>query len=131
MRRGCSATLLVLGGWLLTSIAIVGLTPSDQGVSPWMIVGLFAAIAAPFLLIGTLMSPGRRWSELGMTLMISAGVSAFIIVTLAAVSSDEAIQRLIPEPMPKFDFTAPATVVAILLMGGGGYLLWRLGQQRN
>lgn len=131
MSRGCSVILLVLGGWLLSSIGVLGIIPPEQEISLWVIVGIFAVFSAPFLLIGAWMSPGRRWSELGMTLMISSGVAAFLVLTMAAVSFDKAFQRLMPEPMPKFDFAAPASIVSILLTGGGGYLLWRLGQRRN
>jgi hypothetical protein len=131
MRRGCSVILLILGGWILGSVGVMGLMPPEQEISPWVFVGMFAAFAAPFLLIGTWMSPGRRWPELGLTLMIAAGVSAFLVLTMAALSYDTEFQKLMPEPMPKFDFTASAMIVSILAIGGGGYLLWRLGQRRN
>jgi cation transport ATPase len=127
MRRGCSVILFVAGAWILASVGIVGLIPADEQISPWAMVGIFAGVAAPFLLIGTWMSPGRRMAELGLTLMISAGVALMVVITMAAVSLEPAFQRLMPEPMPKFDFTSPAMVVSLLLIGGGGYLLRRLG----
>lgn len=131
MRRGCSFILLVIGGWILASVGIIGLMPTDEQLSPWAMVAVFAGVAAPILLIGTWASPGKRLSELGLTLMISAGVALLVVVTIAAVAFDEAFQRFMPQPMPKFDFTSPAMIVSILVIGGGGYLLWRVGHRRN
>lgn len=131
MRRGCSVVLLVIGGWILASVGIIGLAPAEEAISPWAMVAIFAGVAAPFLLIGAWMSPGKRLSELGITLMISAGLALLVVVTMAAVAFDKAFQRLMPEPMPKFDFTSPAMIISLLLIGGGGYLLWRLASRRG
>jgi hypothetical protein len=131
MRRGCSAILLVLGGWLLSSIGIVGLMPEDEGVSRWAMVSLFAALAAPFLLIGAWVSPGQRLTEIGLTLMIAAGCAAVVVVTMAAVAFDPAIRRYMPEPLPNFDFTSPAMIGSILLMAAGGYALRLCGFKRK
>lgn len=127
MRRGCSVILFVLGGWILAGVGVVGLMPPDEQISPWAMVAIFGAVAAPFLLIGTWMSPGKRLAELGLTLMISAGVALMVVITMAAVSLDPAIQRLMEAPMPAFDFTSPAMIASLLLIGGGGYFLRRLG----
>jgi hypothetical protein len=116
--------MFFLGGWILASVGIAGLTPPDEEFSPWLFVAIFAVFAAPFLLIGTWVSPGRRWAELGLTLMISAGVAALVLVTMAAVSVDPAFKRLMKEPMPAFDWASPAAIISILLIGGGGYWLW-------
>jgi hypothetical protein len=97
------------------------------GVSPWATVAVFACIAAPFLLIGTWLSPGRRLAELGLTLMISAGVALTMVMTMAAVAFDPGMQRFMAEPMPAFDFTSPAMIVSLLLIGGAGYVLRRWG----
>lgn len=131
MRRGCSIALFVAGGWILSSVAIVGLMPEDETVPRWAVVAIFAAFAAPFLLAGTLTSPGRRWAELGLTLMITAGIALVMIVTMAAIFLDPAMKRFMPETLYDFDFSSPAMIVSILLIGGGGYLLWRTGTRRS
>jgi cation transport ATPase len=130
VRRGCSITLFVIGGWLLATVAIVGLMPEDQAVSRWAIVGVFAALAAPFLLAATWASPGKRWAELGLTLMVTAGIALTIVITMAAFFFDPAVKRFMPEPLPPFDFTSPAMIVSIVLMAGLGYLLRRWGMKR-
>lgn len=131
MRRGCSVTLFVIGGWLLSTVAIVGLMPEDEIISRWAIVAVLAAAAAPFLLAATWVSPGRRWAELGLTLMITAGVALAVVVTMAAAFLDPAFRRLMPQPLPDFDFTSPAMIASILLMGGGGYALRRWGMKQG
>lgn len=131
MRRGCSIILLVLGGWFLSTIGIIGMFQDDEGVSPWMFVAVLAAFATPFLLVGAWISPGRRFAELGLTLIISAGVALFMVLAMIAVSLDEAFQRMMPEPLPPFDFTSPAMIVSLLMIGGSGYAMWRLGRRRE
>lgn len=131
MRRGCSVSLFVIGGWLLSTVAIVGLMPEDEIISRWAMVGIFAFIAAPFLLAATWVSPGRRLAELGLTLMITAGVAMILVVTIAAIFLDPAMKRFMPKPLPDFDFTSPAMIASILLIGSGGYLLWRTARERN
>ena len=78
MRRGCSLTLFVIGGWILSIVGIVAMISGELGrisggefVAPWKIAAFFVAVALPFLLIGTWISPGRRIAELGLTLMIA------------------------------------------------------------
>lgn len=131
MRRGCSVILFVVGGWILASVGILGLIPPDDGISPGVVAAIFACFSLPFLLIGVWMSPGRRMAELGMTLMIAAAVALFVLITMAAVSMDEAFQRLMPEPMPEFDLTSPVAIGSILLIGVGGYCLWRTANRRS
>lgn len=131
MRRVFSAILFFLGGWILAGVGVVGFMPAEEGISPWAMVAVFICVAAPFLLIGTWVSPGRRLAELGLTLMITAGVAAMVVITMAAFAFDPAIQRYLPEPMPAFDFTSPAMIVSLLLIGGSGYLLRRLGLKKG
>ena len=131
MRRGCSVILFILGGWILSAVGVLGLAPEDEQVSPWAIVAFVFVFASPFLLIATWVSPGRRLAELGLTMMIAAGVAAFIVLTMAIISFDESVRRIMPEPMPEFDFNSPAMIAGLLLMGGTGYLLWRRSAARD
>ena len=112
MRRGCSVILFILGGWILSAVGVLGLAPEDEQVSPWAIVAFVFVFAAPFLLIATWVSPGKRLAELGLTMMIAAGVAAFIVLTMAIISFDKSVRRFMPEPMPEFDFSSPAMIGA-------------------
>lgn len=129
MRRVTSIILFVLGGWMLAGVGAIGLVPVEEGLSRWAVAAVVACFAAPFLLIGAWVSPGRRRAELGMTLMIAAGFAALVVITLAAVALDPAIQRYMQQPMPRFDFTSPVMITSLLLLGGGGYFLRRWGMQ--
>jgi cation transport ATPase len=131
MRRGCSVVLLVLGGWTLTTVGILGMVPEEGGISPWVMAAFVVVMAAPFLLIGAWMSPGKRLVEVGLTLMIAAGVGATTVATMAAFAFDPAVQRAMPEPFPEFDFLSPAMIASLLLMAGAGYALWRSGRGRG
>ena len=125
MRRGCSIILFVMGGWLLSPLAIVGMIQPDEDLSRWAAVAIFAVIAAPFLIAATWMSPGRRFAELGLTLMITAAVALLMVVSMAAIFFDPAMKRFMPPEIYEFDFTSPAMIGSILMIGGGGFLLWR------
>ena len=128
MKRGCSTTLFVIGGWLLSTVGVMGLMPLEEdGISSWTMIAFIAVLVAPILLIATWISPGRRLAELGLTLMITAAVAAGMVLAMAAIGLDPAMERVMPGLWPEMDFTDPAMFVSILLMGGGGYLLWRAG----
>ena len=131
MRRGCSAVLFFVGGWLMATVAIVGIMPDEVGISPWIMTGFMAALAMPFLLVATWVSPGKRLAELGLTLMIAAGCAAFMVLAMAAMFLDPAMKRYMPKTMPAMDFTSLPLVVALLAMGGGGFALWRMGRKRG
>lgn len=131
MRRGCSVILFILGGWILSAVGVLGLVPGDEQVSPWVLVAFLFAFAAPFLLIGAWVSPGNRLAELGLTMMIAAGVAAFVVLTMAVISFDEGVRRFMTEPMPEFDFGSPAMIASLLLLGGTGYLMWRRSAARD
>ena len=75
MRRASSVILFVVGGFCVgmqVMIAFLNVTPDYPGQIPPILY--FAAIAALFLIPATWLSPGRRWRELGMTLLIGAAV---------------------------------------------------------
>jgi len=130
MRRGCSIALFVAGGWTLSSVAMIGLIPEDEALPRWAMVAIFAIFAAPFLLAATWLSPGKRLAELGLTLMITAGVAFTMVITMAAIFFDPAMKRFMPNTLYDFDFTSPAMIGSLLLIGGGGYLLWRRPARR-
>lgn len=75
MRRALSIILFVVGGFCVgmqVMIAFMKIPPEyPRGIPPIL---HFSAIAALFLIPATWLSPGRRWRELGMTMLIGAAV---------------------------------------------------------
>ena len=130
MRRGCSSILFVIGGWILSSVCIVGLIPMDEEISAWALTAIFAAFALPFLLVGTWISPGRRLAELGLTLMLAAGAGALMLVTMAAIWFDDAFRKLMPDLALEINFN-PVMIVSLISIGGAGYWLWRRSSAGN
>jgi hypothetical protein len=86
MRRWASIVLFVIGGFCVgmqVMIAFMHIPLSYGGKLPPIVE--FTAIAVPFLAAGTWLSPGRRWRELGMTMLIGAAVCVgSFAITLAA-----------------------------------------------
>ena len=90
MRRVMSIILFVVGGFCVGMQVMIGfmaVPPDPDGSLPPLIT--FTAIALPFLALGTWLSPGRRWRELGMTMLIGGAVCVgSFAVTLAAPVDD-------------------------------------------
>lgn len=139
MRRVVSIILFVLGGWLSTSetmMAWLTVPGVDAGIGTRIVMaGFTAAFAAPLLLLGTWASPGKRWAELGLTLMIVAGTGAAVALIMFMVLHDPGFTKLLPpdQPMPKFGFDPLFGFGNLLLVAGGGYLLrrWDLERARS
>jgi hypothetical protein len=136
MRRVLSVILFVLGGWILSGEIMMSGLDLGQGIGAQIGMAVFTIVfAAPFLLLGTWASPGNRFAELGLTLMITAGVGAFIALTMFLVMNDPGFRQLMPpdQPMPEFRFTPVFGLANLLVMAGGGYLLrrWALERARS
>jgi cation transport ATPase len=133
MRRVLSIILFVLGGWILSSEFMIGTLDFGQGLGvQFGMVAFMAVLAAPFLALATWVSPGNRSAEMGLTLMIVAGVGAFLGIVMFVVTHDPGIKQLMPpdQPMPEFRFSPIVGVVNLLVVGGGGYLLRRWAVKR-
>ena len=90
MRRWGSIILFVIGGFCVGMQVMIGFMkiPPDYPRDMPPII-LFTAVAALFLIPATWLSPARRWRELGMTMLIGAGVClGSFAVTLAAPPED-------------------------------------------
>lgn len=75
MRRAASIVLFVIGGFCVgmqVMVAFMAIPPDYPREVPPILY--FAAIAALFLVPATWLSPGPRWRELGMTMVIGAAV---------------------------------------------------------
>jgi hypothetical protein len=133
VRRVASVVLLVLGGWMLTSEAMIAWLDVGQGIGPQLLgIAIFLPIAGIPLALGTWASPGNRPADLGLTLMTTAGVSAFCALTVFLVANDPQVAKVMPpdRPMPSFEINPILGGVDLLLIAGGGYLLWRKGRAK-
>lgn len=133
MRRTASVILFIVGGWLLASgVMTAGFYVGEGAVAQFLPAAVMAGISAPFLLLGTWASPGNRLADLGMTLMVVAAIGGGLMLMMWLVTSDPGFKQLFPvdRPMPSFQFAPVSESAAVLLLAGGGYLLWRLGRKR-
>jgi hypothetical protein len=134
MRRAVSVILFIFGGWMLTGEAMLawvnfGVTGAEQ----LMAIGLMALFAAPFLLLGLWASPGKRLAELGITVMIAAGIGATLALALATMVSDPGFKQLMPpgKPLPPMHFAFASGVLNLLVVGGLGLICWWFGRGRE
>src|SRR5262245_53759441 len=97
MRRAASIILFVLGGWMLSSevlMAGIDFAPGtgDGGVQI-AALAILVLFALPFFAVATWASPGNRWAELGLTLMITAGVGAAMALVVLMVLKDPSLKQ--------------------------------------
>jgi len=133
VRRVLCVILFVLGGWILSSEIMMASVDFGEGFGGQIVAaGFMAAFAAPFLLLGTWASPGNRFAELGLTLMITAGVGAFIAHTMFLVMHDPGFKKLMPpdQPLPELHFALVAGAVNLLIVAGAGFALRRWAIER-
>ena len=136
MRRVVSVILFVLGGWVLSSGAMMAWIDLGEatGIAARVFAfGAFALFSAPFLLGALWASPGNRLAELGLTLMIIAAIGAGLALMMFVVMNDPSIRQAMPpdQPMPQFRFAPLSGAVSLLLLGGGGFALRRWGIPRQ
>lgn len=126
MRRAISVPLFVLGGWIVMTELMTAFVDIEPGLADnlWMIA-IFAILAVPLLLLGAWASPGRRWRELGMTLLIAAGIGAFCGLATLLVLNDPKFMELMPLPLPEIDLAPVFGVVNLLLISAFGWWLYR------
>ena len=90
MRRWGSILLFVIGGFCVGMQVMIGfmLIPPDypRQIPPIL---YFAAVAVPFLAAATWLSPGRRWRELGLTMLVGAAVCVGSFAITIAAPADE------------------------------------------
>lgn len=133
IRRVVGNILFVLGGWMLTSGLVAGWIDFGVGAAgPWFALAMMTAFAAPFLGLGTWVSPGDRRAELGLTLMICASVGGGVILTWAVMFADPAFRQLMPpgQTPPDVRLAPVSGLAGLLIVGGGGYGLRRGATRR-
>lgn len=125
MRRILSILLFVLGGWILASELFAAFIDVEPGVGDNLfLIALFGIIAAVPLLLGAWASPGERWSELGLTILISAGFGVVGGVSALAILLDPESKPYLP-PMPKMDFAVGIGAANLVVITAIGWALYR------
>lgn len=125
MRRVLSVLLLAFGGWMLMAEAVAAFFDMDPGLGDnAMVIGIFGVISLVPLMLGAWASPGRRWRELGLTILIAAGIAAFCGVSAIAMFLDPGFKPYLAPP-PKIGFAPVVGIVNALLIAGCGWLLYR------
>jgi hypothetical protein len=133
MRRVISVILFVLGGWMLMTEMMVAWMDMQEGAAAQLFV---MAILLPFaaipLAFGTWASPGNRLADLGLALMVTAGISAFLGTTIFMAMNDPEVENMMPpgQSMPDIPINAVTGAINLLLVTGAGYMLWRKGRGR-
>jgi len=125
IRRVASVILFALGGWMLAGQLMVAFFDFEPGA--WDnagMVGMFLVIALLFLLLAAWVSPGERWRETGLTILIALGVTVMSVATAAAIFVDPGMQKFLP-PMPEMHFAPILGVVNLAVLSAMGWWLYR------
>jgi cation transport ATPase len=126
MRRFISVLLFVLGGWMVMTQLMTAFVDIEPGLADNLLMtAICAVLAVPLLLLGAWASPGRRWHELGLTLLIAAGISTFCGLAMLLVLNDPKFMELMPQPLPDIDLALAFGAVNLMLIAALGWWLYR------
>jgi drug/metabolite transporter (DMT)-like permease len=129
IRRPASVLLFVLGGLMLMTEGLWAFFDIDPGFKDNLfMIGILSALAAPLLLAGTWISPGERWRELGLTMLMAIAFAAVCVFSVIVVFTDPAAKDMIPADMPPIGFVPAIGIANALILGGVGWLLYRRGR---
>ena len=107
--------------------AFVNFVPG-RGLAVPIMMGFSLILAAIPLAIATALSPGERWRELGLTILLSTGAAALGGGSAVVMFTDPGFKSVAP-PMPELGF-APVigTLNLIAVIAIAALLYWRTGQ---
>jgi len=130
IRRVLSILLFVFGGWMLMSEAIAAFIDAGPGhADSAMLITIFAVIAGLPLLLGAWASPGSRWRELGLTILIATGTALVCGISTVVVLSDPGMKQFLP-PIPRINFAPVVGAVNLFALAVLGWLLYRPTRQQ-
>lgn len=129
MRRAVSIIFFVLGGWALMGeplMAFLNVAPEIEWVTP-VILAICLVMAAVPLGIATASSPGERWRELGLTMLLSIGFAAFGALSFVVMLFDPGGKLIWAEagPMPDVRITPLVGTANLALMTLVAWWLYR------
>ena len=134
MRRTLSVILFIFGAWVLASeIMIMFIDVGQPPATALAMVGILLAASAPFLLAGSWASPGNRFSDLGITIVIAAGVGGGCALAMFLMLNDPNFLLLLPleSPARNMRFVLFPGVVNLIVIATVGWLLWNTGRRRQ
>ena len=136
MRRALSVVLLIIGGWILMSEGMVAWLDFGQGSLVHVgVTAVMLAFALPFLLLGMWASPGNRLADFGLTVMIAVGIGALIAIMTGVMIHDPGFKQVVPPEkaaaIAKLSLVIGWGLLNLAVVGGIGWLAWRLGQRRG
>lgn len=110
---------------LASEMMVAFVDPGGLSLS-FTMIGIFVVIALIPMAIAVATSPGDRWRELGLTLLIVAGIAAVCGITVVAVFNDPGMKQFMPpEPMPEFTFAPLFGFLNYAFFVGSGCYLYR------
>jgi hypothetical protein len=131
MRRALSIIFFILGGWVLASEILTAFMDVQPGLRDSVIfIGLFGALAAVPLLLGAWATPGRRWNELGLTILLGAGFGLIAVVTIGAMMVDPGAKPYLPS-MRGLSFAPVVGIANLLFVCALGIMLYRTGRPKT
>ena len=127
MRRVLSVLLFILGGWIAMTELMAAFLDAEPGsfADNAAIIGIFGALAGVFLLLGTWASPGRRWRELGLTILIAAGWGTLCGLMVVMIMNDPTARPLFPQDMPHIDTVPALGILNLIAVAALGWWLYR------
>jgi hypothetical protein len=134
MRRTLSVILFIVGAWVLASeIMILFIDVGQPQGTSLAMVGILLAAGAPFLLLGMWASPGNRISDLGITMVIAAGVGGGCALTMFLMLNDPKFLLLLPleSPARNMRIALFPGAVNLVVLASVGWLLWSTGRRRQ
>jgi hypothetical protein len=130
VRRLSSVLFFVLGGWIFMVeplAAFFNFVPGHSLAVPFMMAFCLVLAAIP-LGIATALSPGQRWRELGLTILLSTGAAALGGGSAIVMFNDPAFEAVAP-PMPELGFAPLIGTLNLIAVIAVGVLLYRRAGQ--
>ena len=93
-------------------------------------IAVFLLLGFVPILIGTLLSPGNRLREAGLTILISLGVAGFCALSILVAFNDPGLKPFLP-PMPKIGIAPVAGTLNLLLFAALGIWLYRMPPRKD
>ena len=134
MQRTLSVILFILGAWVLAGeIMVMFIDVGQPPATALAMVGVLLVVSSPFLLLGTWASPGNRLSDLGITMVIAAGVGGGCALAMFLMLNDPKFLMLLPleSPARNMRFALFPGAVNLVLIAAAGWLLWNTGRRRQ
>ncbi len=126
MRKVCGIVFLVLAGIFFSAASQLGIMGFQEQYS-LLFLAVMMAPGLVFLLIGVAFMGFRRWRrDTGIVLLVTAGVTAFSLLTWACMLMDDAFVAVFEaQGLPKFAPSYVNSSVILAIFAALGWLLYR------